>query len=94
MENYKFLLKPILFIFNLLFATWLVLQIEKVSPSDFGRHKAIFDTQPVVAPVLTYDKYFIKQIAIDYKAGRIDSLTFDRLLNEHLGMVDKNRSEK
>ena len=78
MKKYKFLIKPVFFIFNLLFATWLVLKIEKLSPSDFGKHKDIFEPamrHPEGVP--QYDKYYLKKLAEDYKQGKIDSAMFD-----------------
>lgn len=41
-EGYAFLVKPIFFIGSLLFATWLVLYIEKIKPSDLGKYESIF----------------------------------------------------
>jgi hypothetical protein len=78
MEKYQFLLKPIFFIFNLLFATWLVLKIEKIQPSDFGKYEKLFQrTEPRPDHVPAYDKYYIKKLADDYKAGKLDSAMFD-----------------
>jgi len=64
MKKYKFLLKPIFFIINLLFATWLILKIEKLNPSDFGKYRSIFEkTAPLPKNVAPYDKYYIKKLA-------------------------------
>lgn len=42
MKKYNFLFKPVFFIFNLLLATWLVLEIEKIKPSDFSKRPSFF----------------------------------------------------
>ena len=42
MKKYNFLFKPVFFIFNLLFATWLVLKIEEIKPSDFSKRPSFF----------------------------------------------------
>ena len=42
MKKYNFLFKPLFFIFNLLLATWLVLEIEKIKPSDFSKRPSFF----------------------------------------------------
>ncbi|HEX8516257.1 MAG TPA: hypothetical protein VF868_08660 [Bacteroidia bacterium] len=78
MKDYSFLLKPIFFIFNLIFATWLVIKIEKLSPSDFGRYETLFErTEPRPDNVPSYDKYYLKTLADDYKSGKLDSAEFD-----------------
>jgi hypothetical protein len=82
MKKYKFLVKPVFFIFNLLFATWLVLKIEKLSPSDFGRYERLFEPaelRPDNIPL--YDKYYLKKLAEDYRSGKIDSAMFDLQLD-------------
>jgi hypothetical protein len=81
MKNYSFLLKPLFFIFNLLFATWLVLFIEKLKPSDFGKHKSIFESAPKPKTVSEGDKHFLKNLVISYKLGKIDSLTLEKELD-------------
>jgi hypothetical protein len=85
MKDYKFLLKPAFFIFNLLFATWLVLKIEKLAPSDFGRYKSMFEggqIRPKGVP--QYDKYYLKKLADDYKSGVLDSAMFDLQLDQFI----------
>jgi hypothetical protein len=78
MKNYSFLIKPIFFIFNLLFATWLVIKIEQLSPSDFGKNKSLFErSQPRPDNIPVYDKYYLKKLADDYKSGKLDSAAFD-----------------
>lgn len=73
------------FIFNLLFATWLILKIEKLRPSDFGKYRSIFEkTTPIPKNVAPYDKYYIKKLAQDYKSGLLDSVTFDLSLGKFI----------
>lgn len=49
MKKYNFLFKPLFFIFNLLLATWIVLEIEKIKPSDFSKRPSFFkDETPLV----------------------------------------------
>lgn len=55
MNKYSFLLKPLFFIFSLVFATWLTLFIERLQPSDFGKYEYIFSSEPkpvTKAPVI------------------------------------------
>ena len=37
MKKFDFLIKPVFFTCNLVFATWLVLTIDRIEPSDFGQ---------------------------------------------------------
>jgi hypothetical protein len=97
MKKYKFLVKPLFFIFNLLLATWLVLKIEKLSPSDFGRHKTLFErTEPVQQNFPHYDKYYIKALADQYRSGKLDSATFVILLEKFIkdASGDQTKTEK
>lgn len=91
MKKYKFLFKPILFIFNLLFATWLVLKIEKIKPSDFGEHKSVFYSGPKPRMVSKSDKGYLKQLFIDFKAGRVDSLKLEEHIDAFLSPVDESK---
>jgi len=84
MKKYKFLFKPLLFIFNLLFATWLVLKIEKIKPSDFGKHKSVFYSGPKPRTVSQDDKEYLKKLFIDYKSGLIDSVKLEEHINKFL----------
>jgi hypothetical protein len=83
MKKYKFLLKPLFFIFNLLFATFLVLTIEKIQPSDFGKHKRFFGSTSAV-PGQEKRKLEIEKMCNDYKAGVIDSIQLDKRLDHCL----------
>jgi hypothetical protein len=84
MKDLKFLKKPVFFIFNLVFATWLVLAIEQLQPSDFGESGKFFLPPPRPKRVTLDDKPKLQKLASDFKAGRIDSLTFDKELIEFL----------
>ncbi len=96
MKEYKFLIKPLFYIFNILFATWLVIRIEKLHPSDFGKTKFLFDKSlnPVTIPVqnssvFKSDKQYLKNLFFDFKAGLIDSLSFDHQLDVFLNTEKK-----
>ena len=84
MENYKFIAKPLFFIFNLLFATWLVIYIERLEPSDFGRYESLFQSKTDQEKIDRDNKDFLMYLAKAYKAGDIDSVKlsaeFDRFL--------------
>jgi hypothetical protein len=80
MKKYKFLLKPIFFVFNLFFATWLVITIERIQPSDFGRNSNLFDRTPLPKTVSAKDKPYLIDLINKYKNGLIDS----NELNAHL----------
>lgn len=99
MEKYKFLFKPLFFIFSLLFACWMVLKIEQIQPSDFGRYEALFKSgagkeykpQPVPIPQPHVNKDIIKKgkeavarLFSEYKSGRIDSVSFNHRLEKLL----------
>jgi hypothetical protein len=76
MSHYKFLLKPLFFIFNLIFATCLVLWIEKLSPSDLGRFKSVFENAPPPS-----EKDIFMELCRDYKNGTITQAQFDERLD-------------
>ena len=87
--DYNFLFKPAFFIFSLLFATWMVIKIEKIKPSDFG-----IDESPVIQPNHTlYDSYmlngkkYLENISTEYKAGKIDSIMLDKKLTIFLDSI-------
>lgn len=84
MKQYKFLLKPLFFIFNLVFATWLVLKIEKIKPSDFGEHQSIFETPQKPRVLNGADKHRLKTIAYEFKYGLIDSAGLSKKLDKLL----------
>jgi hypothetical protein len=87
MKDYSFLKKPVFFIFNLVFATWLVLVIEQVKPSDFGASASFFESPPKPRKVTPDDKPYLQKLASDFKAGRIDSAQLNRALEEFLKPV-------
>lgn len=84
MKNYKFILKPLFFIFNLIFATWLVLKIEKIQPSDFGEYKSLFYSGPKPKMVTISDKETLKKLCTEYKQGKIDSVDLEKRLDKFL----------
>lgn len=83
MEKYTFLGKPFFYIFSLFFATWLVLKIENISPSDFGRHKSLFERK-IGKSIPQNSKQNLKKIFYKYKYGIIDSSQLDHQLEEFL----------
>ncbi|MCE3225901.1 MAG: hypothetical protein K0S32_452 [Bacteroidetes bacterium] len=87
MNKYSFLFKPVFFVFNLIFATWLVLAIEKIQPSDFGKYKSIFDKAPKPKTVTTNDKDYLKALFIKYKTGQLDSLNLEKELDKFVAPV-------
>ena len=56
MKKYNFLFKPLFFIFSLVFATWLVLYIEKIHPSDLGSLGHMFEGNSVPINTTTSTK--------------------------------------
>jgi hypothetical protein len=80
MKEYTFLVKPVFFIFNLVFATWMVFTIEKIRPSDFGRYGDIFNTEPPTA-LQTLNKKTVLKLCKDYKAGLLDSAKLEEKVN-------------
>lgn len=84
MREKLFIFKPLLFIFNLIFATWLVLEIEKISPTDFGKYKSLFETPEPLSPEKLGDKAYLKRVCAEYKAGKLDSIEVEELINRYL----------
>ena len=89
MKKYNFLFKPLFFICSLVFATWLVLFIEKISPSDLGKYESLFNSRPKAMPKeinagtsFMHHKQSLKKICNDYKAGLIDSTKLDQELEK------------
>jgi hypothetical protein len=87
MKEYSFLVKPVFFIFNLIFATWLVLSIEKIKPSDFGEYNTIFAPAPKPRMVGKQDKVYLKKLAEEYCAGKIDGKKLDEELERFVAPV-------
>lgn len=84
MAKYTFLFKPVFFIFNLLFATWLVFEIEKISPSDFGGS----GSPPGALPRNEKEKKErLKKICLDFKAGLLDSALLEQKLDKFFWQV-------
>jgi hypothetical protein len=73
MRKFRFIIKPVFYILSLVFATWLVITIEKVSPSDFNSSKDKTNEKMVVPPEIQQDKIFLENLCKAYRAGTIDS---------------------
>ncbi len=89
MKRYKFLIKPLFYIFSLTASSYMVLVIEKVSPSDFGKHQSLFVTEPskpASTQLVKYDsrKELLKSICFDYKYGIIDSAAVETRISTFL----------
>lgn len=84
MNTYKFLLKPIFFIFNLIFATWLVLKIEHLKPSDFGKNGSLFKPNEPKRIVTIKDRSYLISLATDFAEGKIDSLLLGQKIDAYL----------
>jgi hypothetical protein len=94
MKEYKFLLKPAFFIFNLLFASWLVLKIEKIKPSDLEKANSLFNNELKKSTGIIYNKEFLKTLFHNYKAGKIDSITFDKELENFMQNMQPSLKSK
>ncbi|OFY86200.1 MAG: hypothetical protein A3F72_07030 [Bacteroidetes bacterium RIFCSPLOWO2_12_FULL_35_15] len=92
MKKYNFLWKPIFYIFSILFAAWLVNEIEKISPSNFGMQKS-----PKIFDAGNSDhqsrKQYLKSLFVNYRAGQLDSAKLDEKLTLFLNTVE-NSSNK
>lgn len=88
MKKYSFLFKPLFFIFSLLLGSWLVLKIEKLRPSDFGKERYLFEDEPVPT-VAKYDEQYLKNLFLEYKFGIINSRQLDEKLEFFLKPVQK-----
>jgi hypothetical protein len=84
MSQYRFLLKPAFFIFNLIFATWLVLKIEDIKPSDFGRYRSIFGNPEQLNPEKLQQKKYLQRLFSEYKYGVLDSAQVSAKLEKYL----------
>jgi hypothetical protein len=93
MENYKFLFKPLFFIFSLVFAGWMVLKIETVSPSDFGKYRSLFEVTPPAEAGDEKKKVVLEKICDDYRCGKTDSATFMTQLRIYFKLASKNKPE-
>lgn len=77
-----------LFIFNLLLATWLVFKIEELKPSDFERTPDSNNEVKTEAPEED-SKQFLKTLFLNYKSDLIDSLEFENQLEEFINNASK-----
>jgi hypothetical protein len=93
MKKYKFLFKPLFFILCLLFASWLVIKIEKISPSDFGKYRSLFENEEPKPKkhaeckgkeCILGNKDELKKICGEFNYGLTDSLAFDKKLEEFM----------
>jgi hypothetical protein len=87
MKRFKFILKPALFIFNLLFATWLVFTIEEIKPTDFGRYEYLFEDPPALKTKKLKKEHLIK-ICSDYKAGVLDTNELVKKIDMYLALPE------
>lgn len=71
MKQLASLIKPLLFIAQLLIASWLVLYIEKLQPSDFGRYKSLFVNE---RKSLLEKRLEAHEVLFEFKQNRLDSL--------------------
>ena len=92
MKKYNFLWNPIFYVFSILFAAWLVIEIEKISPSSFGIQKSpeIFDAGN--SDHLSHKQY-LKSLFVNYRAGLLDSAKLDEKLTLFLNTIE-NSSNK
>lgn len=61
----------------------MVLQIEKLSPSDFGRHGSLFEHKKE-KETLPAGKHAIKKLYKEYRNGLVDSVTFHKRLEKYI----------
>ena len=92
MKRFKFILKPALFIFNLLFATWLVFTIEEIKPTDFGRYEYLFEDPPALKTKKLKKEHLIK-ICTDYKTGVLDTNELVRKIDMYLALPEAGISK-
>lgn len=85
MKNYTFLFRTIFFIFSLIAAVWMVLQIEKLKPSDFGKYKSVFET-PTKQERNRVKIIKMQELMKQYKAG---NLSLDKLENELTRVINE-----
>lgn len=93
MKQYSFLVKPLFYILTLLFATWLVIKIEKISPSDFGEDSPDSINQRVHSEIVQDNKQYLYALCLSFKDGAIDSMELKEKLTLYLE-VSKNASAK
>jgi hypothetical protein len=88
MKKIDFLFKPMFFICSLFFATWMTLKIEQLQPSDFSRYTRLFENEREIQErkrqILGTRKQGFKQLYLQYRTGKIDSLKFEKELEEML----------
>lgn len=92
-NKYSFLFKPAFFIFCLLAGSWIVLRIEKLSPSDFGRYRSLFEREEKIIP-REPGKTKLKKLVLDYKNGLIDSVMFETQMEEFFKYYSKSTRQE
>ncbi len=97
--DYKFLIKPTVYIISILASCWMTLKIETLSPSDFNKgpsfvhkkHSTHIKYQFVSAPLkVTYppfNKIYLKNLCNAYKDGKIDSTVLDDELTRYISIL-------
>jgi hypothetical protein len=76
MKEYKFLFKPLFYIFSLLLSSWMVLYINETNlPQQHGQIPVASEEH------LLGDKNVLKKLISDYKNGHIDSVALDNQLD-------------
>ncbi len=80
MKKYSFLFKPLFYILSLAFATWLVIKIEEVRPSDFGQTETKTPNSRITKEELLNRKKNLRTLFREFKEGKIDSTQFDNKL--------------
>ena len=98
MKKYTFLIRPLVFICSLVFATWLVFKIERLRPSDFGRYRAFLEDPSLLKnkagapwgkitdPVLLNErKEYLKRLFSAHYEGKISDAELEKELNEFFG---------
>ncbi len=81
MKRFSSLLKPLVFIAQLLLASWLVLYIEKLQPSDFGHNKSLFINE---RKSMDAKQKEARAILLQFKTGSLDSATAISRINQLL----------
>jgi hypothetical protein len=80
----------------------MVLKIEQLRPSDFGKYRSLFKTasdttgiypkkeiRSAVKKTKLFHKQYLKNLCIDYKTGAIDSERLDHQLELFLDDFEK-----
>jgi hypothetical protein len=71
----------------------MVLTIEKISPSDFGNYKTLFENE-LPPSVYKSHKQYLKTLFFEYKSGALDSTKLDRKLELFFNSLHKKSVDK